>query len=239
MSEQSQPSLPSQSPQSLRLNKFLSERLGVSRREADDFIADGKIFVDGKPAVLGTRITEKNKVEFGNKLVPFETEYIYLALNKPVGYVCSRKQQGENPTIYELLPEKYRVLKTVGRLDKDSSGLILLTNDGDFAFRMTHPRFSKTKVYHVELDRELEPLHQQMIADFGVELQDGVSKLGLSRLRETDRKGFEVTMSEGRNRQIRRTFIALGYTVKKLERKAFGKYTLGELRPGEFTEVEA
>ncbi|MBQ3293942.1 rRNA pseudouridine synthase [Candidatus Saccharibacteria bacterium] len=228
---------PLQSPQQLRLNKFLAERLGISRREADDLIADGKVFVDDTKAVLGTRISPESKVRLGDEEVAFENNYIYIMMNKPVGYVCSRKRQGESPTIYELLPAKYQKLKTVGRLDKDSSGLILFTNDGDFAFKMTHPKFAKTKVYHVELNRELEPLHQQMIADFGVELPDGVSKLGLTRLREGDRFGFEVTMSEGRNRQIRRTFNALGYEVKKLHRISFGKYDLGTMKSGSVTEV--
>lgn len=185
------------------------------------------------------RITPESKVRLGDEEVRFENRYVYVMMNKPAGFVCSRKRQGETPTIYELLPEKYQKLKTVGRLDKDSSGLILFTNDGDFAYRMTHPKFSKTKVYHVEFNRELEPLHQQMIADFGVMLPDGVSKLGLTRLRETDRFGFEVEMSEGRNRQIRRTFAALGYEVKKLHRISFGKYNLGELKTGTITEVEA
>lgn len=202
-------------------------------------IASGKVFVDDEKAILGTRITSESKVRLGDEEVRFENRYVYVMMNKPVGFVCSRKRQGETPTIYELLPEKYQKLKTVGRLDKDSSGLILFTNDGDFAYRMTHPKFSKTKVYHVELNRELEPLHQQMIADFGVMLPDGVSKLGLTRLRETDRFGFEVEMSEGRNRQIRRTFAALGYEVKKLHRISFGKYNLGELKTGIITEVEA
>ena len=231
------PSRPQLQP--LRLNKFLAERLGISRREADDLIADGKVSVDDKVAVLGTRIDASSRVKLGDEEVAFENNYVYLMMNKPVGYVCSRKRQGETPTIYELLPEKYQKLKTVGRLDKDSSGLILFTNDGDFAYQMTHPKFVKTKVYHVELNRELEPLHQQMIADFGVQLPDGVSKLGLTRLRETDRRGFEVEMHEGRNRQIRRTFNALGYEVKKLHRVSFGKYNLGELKKGCFTEVEA
>ncbi|MBQ8996454.1 rRNA pseudouridine synthase [Candidatus Saccharibacteria bacterium] len=234
MSSQSSPQL-----QPLRLNKFLAERLGISRREADDLIAEGKVKVDGKPAVLGTRVTCDQEVRLGDEVVEFENTYIYLALNKPTGYVCSRKRQGETPTIYELLPEKYHALKTVGRLDKDSSGLILLTNDGDFAYKMTHPKFAKTKIYHVELDRELQPLHQQEIADFGVQLQDGVSRLGLTRLRETDRRGFEVTMSEGRNRQIRRTFEALGYSVKSLHRLEFGPYKLAGLEPGDFTEITA
>ena len=231
---------PSQSLQSIRLNKFLAERLGVSRREADDLIVGGKITIDGKPAELGARIDKAQEVCYNKKVIPFEHKYLYIGLNKPVGYVCSRKRQGETPTVYELLPEKYRLLKTVGRLDKDSSGLILLTNDGDFAYQMTHPKFFKTKIYHVELDRNLEPLHQQMIADFGVQLPDGVSKLGLTRLdapESGERKRFEVEMHEGRNRQIRRTFEALGYTVQKLHRLEFGKYTLGELKPGEFREV--
>lgn len=237
----------------VRLNKFLAERLGVSRRQADDLIAAGKVLVrvagstEKKPAVLGARIDKTDEVWYNNSMVPFETEYFYVALNKPAGYVCSRKRQGDSPTIYEILPQKYASLKTVGRLDRDSSGLILLTNDGDFAFSMTHPKFYKEKVYEVELDRDLEPLHQQMIADFGVDLPDGKSQLGLSRIdggssnnggHDGDRKRWRVTMSEGRNRQIRRTFAAVGYTVVGLHRVQFGKYQLSGLKPGDFTEVK-
>lgn len=227
--------------QEIRLNKYLAERLGISRRQADDLIAAGKILISkGKekiPAVLGGRIDKNTEIYYNNKLLPFSQTYTYLALNKPKGYVCSRKKQGEAETIYTLLPEKYQVLKTVGRLDKDSSGLILLTNDGDFAYQMTHPKFTKEKVYEVELNRELSPLHQQMIADFGVELPDGNSKLGLSHM-DNGRKKWQVVMSEGRNRQIRRTFEALGYRVVKLHRVQFGKYQLSGLRTGEFVEVE-
>ena len=219
----------------LRLNKFLAERLGISRRQADELIASNKILVDGSPAVLGARIDKDTKVCYNGKIVPFGVEYTYLAFNKPVGYVCSRKRQGETPTIYELLPEEFQSLKTVGRLDKDSSGLILLTNDGDFAFEHTHPKFVKEKRYEVELDRALEPLHQQMIADFGIDLLDGKSMLGLSRL-DDSRKRWLVIMSEGRNRQIRRTFAAVGYKVKKLHRIQFGKYQLADLKRGEFVK---
>lgn len=223
--------------ETIRLNKFLAERLGLSRRQADDAIAGGKVSVDGETASLGARIDKSSKVCYNGKIVPFTMGYTYLGMNKPAGYVCSRRRQGEFPTIYELLPEKYRNLKTVGRLDKDSSGLILLTNDGDFAFRMTHPSFAKTKIYEVELDRALEPLHQQEIADFGIEIGDGVSRLGLERLDE-GRKRWRVTMHEGRNRQIRRTFGALGYTVVKLHRLAFGPYQLEGLGEGKFAEVQ-
>ena len=222
--------------QEVRLNKFLAERLGVSRRQADDIIASGKVSVSGKTAVLGARIDKNDKVCYNGKMIPFEVSFLYLALNKPVGYVCSRRRQGETPTIYELLPEIYQSLKTVGRLDKDSSGLILLTNDGDFAFQHTHPKFVKEKRYEVTLDRDLEPLHQQMISDYGIDLPDGKSKLGLSHL-DDGRKKWLVTMSEGRNRQIRRTFAAVGYQVEALHRIQFGKYQLSGLKPGDFVEI--
>lgn len=212
----------------VRLNKFLAERLGVSRREADGLIAAGKVTVNGQKAILGTRIDEKSKVCYNNKVIPFATEYLYVAFNKPVGYVCSRRAQGPSPTLYDLLPAKYRQLKTVGRLDKDSSGLILLTNDGDFAFQMTHPKFHKEKIYEVELDKPLEPLHQQMISDYGIMLDDGPSKFTVIK----DNNHYTVILTEGRNRQIRRTFAALGYRVTRLHRTQFGKYNLNKLKSG-------
>ena len=223
--------------QALRLNKFLAERLGISRRQADDLIASGKVTVSGKTAALGSRIDKNDKVCYNKKVIPFEVSYTYLAFNKPTGYVCSRRQQGDTPTIFDLLPAKYKNLKTVGRLDKDSSGIILLTNDGDFAFQMTHPKFVKEKIYEVELDRPLEPLHQQMIADFGINLPDGKSQLGLQKLSD-DRISWQVTMSEGRNRQIRRTFAAVGHEVVRLHRIKFGKYQLANLPSGKFVEFQ-
>lgn len=217
-------------PQKVRLNKFLAERLGVSRREADDLIVAGKIIIDGKPASLGARVDFSNKVCYNKKIIPFETDFSYVAFDKPVGYVCSRRAQGSSPTLYELLPKEYQKLKTVGRLDKDSSGLILLTNDGDFAYQMTHPKFHKEKVYEVELDRPLEPLHQQMISDYGIMLDDGPSKFTVVH---QDNNKYTVILTEGRNRQIRRTFAALGYRVESLHRTRFGKYQLSGLKPGE------
>ena len=223
--------------QSIRLNKFLAERLGISRRDADEAILAGLVSVNGTEAVLGARVDKSDKVCYNEKIVPFTVGFSYVAFNKPVGYVCSRRAQGPVPTLYELLPKEMRALKTVGRLDKDSSGLILLTNDGDFAFQMTHPKFYKEKVYEVTLDRDLEPLHQQMINDFGVQLEDGVSKLGLMRLTDDSRAAWRVTMNEGRNRQIRRTFAALGYKVVALDRIQFGKYALSGLKRGEWIEI--
>lgn len=220
-----------------RLNKFLAGRLGLSRREADEEIEQGRVEVDGRVARIGDRVDKNSKVCYNGKIVPFQTVFTYLILSKPTGYVSSRRRQGEVPTLFELLPKKYQKLKTVGRLDKDSSGLILLTDDGDFAFEMTHPKFSKKKTYLVELERPLAPLHQQMIADFGVTLKDGRSQLGLERLDEGRRK-WRVIMSEGRNRQIRRTFGAMGYRVVKLHRVSFGNYELRGLEQGGWREIK-
>jgi 23S rRNA pseudouridine2605 synthase len=221
----------------LRLNKHIALQLGVSRREADILIEKGRVKLNDSPAVLGARFFEADHITVDDKPLPNNTKRQYVLFNKPVGYVCSRRAQGDNPTIYDLLPASYHHLKPVGRLDKDSSGLLLLSNDGDFAYRMTHPKFTKTKIYTVLLDHDLEPLHQQMISDYGVQLDDGASKLILERMADTNRKQWQVTMHEGRNRQIRRTFGSLGYEVTQLHRHTFGNYTLGDMKSGEYTYV--
>ena len=220
-----------------RLNKHLAQSLGISRRQADELISSGQVKINDTIVPLGTRFdASKDKVTVKGKTVKPSTELDYILLNKPRNYVCSRKQQGSAPTIYTLLPEQLHHLKTVGRLDKDSSGLILLSNDGDFIQQMTHPSFYKNKNYLVTLDKPMEPLHQQMINDYGLQLEDGPSKLQLEKLND-NAKTWRVTMHEGRNRQIRRTFQALGYTVTKLHRTNFGKYELSDLARGQYKTV--
>ncbi len=220
---------------SQRLNKFVALALGVSRRQADELIERGKVRVNGQIAVLGQQITPEDIVECGGVAISAQKHQLIL-LHKPIGYLCSRASQGGVPTIYELLPRELHHLKPVGRLDKDSSGLILLTNDGDFAHQMTHPSFHKTKRYLVTLNQPLQPLHRQMISDFGVDLPDGRSQLTLERQHDGDDRRWVVQMSEGRNRQIRRTFAALGYTVTKLHRTNFGNYALGDIKRGQWRE---
>lgn len=221
-----------------RLNKYLAFHLGISRREADLLIEKGRVRIDDATASIGNRVEDAQTVYVDGKPIAKKSSYTYLAFNKPIGYVSSRKQQGDNPTLYSLLPKEYHHLKPVGRLDKDSSGLLLLTDDGNFAYQMTHPKFYKVKTYQVRLDTPLQPLHQQMISDYGIQLEDGPSKLSLEKTGE-DSLNWVVTMYEGRNRQIRRTFAALGYEVVALHRVSFGSYSLASLKPGEFEAVQA
>lgn len=224
--------------QPTRINKFIAQQLSVGRRAADELILSGKVLLNDARPDLGARVFEGDEVSVnGKKLSSAMPNFLYVIMDKPVGYVCSRRQQGETPTIFSILPAKYQHLKPVGRLDKDSSGLLLLTNDGDVAHSLTHPSFAKTKIYEVLLDKPLEPLHHQMISDYGISLPDGVSKLQLQRLKDGDSYRWQVTMHEGRNRQIRRTFAALGYGVKKLRRTQFGTFGLADLNGEGLKEV--
>lgn len=221
----------------MRLNKYLAQATGISRRAADTAIELGDVLVNGEIPSAGHAVTSTDVVRYkGRTLVNASNPtHITIMLNKPVGYICSRDGQGGR-TIYELLPSKLHGLKPVGRLDKNSSGLLLMTTDGDLAHQLTHPSFAKTKVYKIAINQPLTPEDQSQIQN-GVQLDDGTSKLELTPLSQTDQHNWKVTMTEGRNRQIRRTFDALGYNVVKLHRTHFGPYTLANLKPGEYQEL--
>ena len=233
----------------MRINKFIALATGMSRRASDEVIFSGRVRVNGNPTSAGYSVTEYDSVTLDDTLLAPPKTIQTICLNKPPGYVCSRNGQGNN-TIYDILPMNLHHLKPVGRLDKDSSGLILLTNDGQLAHDLTHPSRQKIKVYEVTLDKQLAPLHQQMVADFGVHLSDGLSSFSITKIdtashrhdADMQRTGkvrsplniYQITMHEGRNRQIRRTFAALGYTVKALHRTQFGSYSLGTIAPGKY-----
>jgi 23S rRNA pseudouridine2605 synthase len=219
----------------MRINKFVAQATGLGRRAADEAIRAGRVGVNGRLAGLGDDVTDGDQITLDGRVITPAVKRLVVMLNKPRGYVVSRAGQGSR-TIYELLPQQYHGLKPVGRLDKDSEGLLLLTNDGDLANELTHPRYAKTKVYEVALDKPLEPLHLQMISDHGIQLEDGPSRLGLMKLGSP--KDWQVIMSEGRNRQIRRTFSALGYEVVHLRRLQFGAHALGDLPPGQHRVVQ-
>lgn len=210
----------------MRINKFVAQATGLSRRSADAAIAEDRVKVGGQTPKPGTDVSETDVVTLDGQPLTAPKAVTTIILNKPVGYVCSREGQGSQ-TVYDLLPAELHHLKPVGRLDKDSSGLLLLTNDGDLANQLTHPRYAKEKVYDIELDKQLSAADQGAIAQ-GIELEDGTSRLALTG---TGTK-WTVRMSEGRNRQIRRTFAAAGYRVTKLQRVQFGDFLLDDPRDG-------
>jgi 23S rRNA pseudouridine2605 synthase len=214
------------------LNQFIAKATGMSRRAADTVIAHQRVKVNNQPAQIGQQLYIDDQVTLDGIAVTLSEVFTTIMLNKPVGYVCSRDGQGSK-TIYDLLPSGLHELKPVGRLDKDSSGLLLLTNDGKLAHELTHPSFQKTKVYEIELDHELNTSDKAAI-ERGIELEDGPSRLEL----EGNGKKWIVTMHEGRNRQIRRTFQTLDYNVVVLHRVTFGPYKLpASLKPGSYREL--
>ncbi len=216
----------------MRINKFIAQCTELSRRAADSAIAAGRVTVNGVRAQAGQIIHESDRIELDDQQLIAPAPAQIILFNKPVGYVVSRDGQGAR-TIYELLPPEVRHLNAVGRLDKESSGLLVLTNDGQLAQQLTHPSFQKTKVYEVAVDNPLRATDKQTI-EKGVMLDEGLSRLRLAPLNTTG-LAWRVTMSEGRKRQIRRTFAAVGYTVVRLHRTQFGAYVLpGDLSPGSY-----
>jgi 23S rRNA pseudouridine2605 synthase len=203
---------------------------GLSRRAADRAIASGLVTLDGEVIRLGQEVDRDSDVRLSGKRLSLP-ETMLIMLNKPPGYVVSRDGQGSR-TIYELLPKRLASLKPVGRLDKNSSGLLLLTNDGLLAQTLTHPKYGKTKIYQVKLDKDLTVADQHKIEE-GVKLSDGVSQLQLTG-QATE---WQVSLGEGRNRQIRRTFEELGYRVVSLHRTHFGPYELKKLRLGDYIQM--
>jgi 23S rRNA pseudouridine2605 synthase len=220
----------------MRINKFVAASSPLSRRAADLAVNDGRVLINGGVATAGSDATENDHVTLDGRAITPAVNTATIILHKPIGYVCSKRGQGSH-TIYELLPDEYQQLNPVGRLDKDSSGILLMTNDGQLANIYMHPSYQKTKVYEIKLGKSLLPLHHQMIANHGVELEDGNSRLGLERMVEGDDHQWRVTMHEGRNRQIRRTFESLGYAVVRLKRTQFGQYSLDQLRPAQYVIV--
>lgn len=220
----------------MRINAYLARATGISRRRADVLIAAGRVKIDGRVATVGSTITNaKSVIALDNRKIDLPTSHTTIMLNKPKGYVVSRRGQGSK-TIFALLPANLRQLKPIGRLDKDSSGLLLLTNDGQLIQTLSHPKNGKLKAYNVSLDRPLSDKDASTI-NAGVELEDGISHLKLLKISQK-RNRLDLIMSEGRNRQIRRTFAHLGYTVVTLHRYKFDSYKLNSLRSGEWRRLE-
>jgi 23S rRNA pseudouridine2605 synthase len=221
----------------VRLQKFLSQAGIASRRHSEILIASGRVAVNGTVVTeLGTRVDPaRDEVHVdGQPVRPAATGW--YALHKPRGYLSTRSDPGGRATLYDLLPPQLHGLFYVGRLDYDSEGLVLLTNDGDTAHRMLHPRFGVEREYEAELDRTAEADLAQRLMD-GVELDDGMARAEAAR--KTAPKRVRLTLREGRKREVRRMFTALGHDVRRLRRLRYGPVELGELPEGEWRALNA
>ena len=216
----------------IRLNKFLSQTGTASRREADKMIAEGRVEVNGVAVqVLGYKIDDtKDRVEVDGKRVKKDENLIYLMLNKPSGYLVTLKDPFSRPTIKELLPSLKKKVFPVGRLDYDSEGLILFTNDGELAYRLTHPRFKIKKTYLVNVTGSPDPSNLSRL-ERGIFL-DGkkTAPAKVSRLSDSPKRTLlRIEITEGRKREIKRMCEAIGHRVLQLKRVGFAGLTLGKL----------
>ncbi len=225
----------------VRLQKFLADAGVASRRAGEQIILAGRVAVNGQPVrQLGTQVDpDHDRVAVDGKLVRAK-KLVYLALNKPVGCVCSRQDELGRPTIYELIPREWSTVQSVGRLDFNSEGLIFLTNDGQFALRLTHPRYGVRKKYLATVEGEVTAA---MLESFkrGIFHEGEKLKALAARFVSGTRDGsvVELELGEGRNREVRRLFESQALTVKKLQRTQIGKIRLGELKPGKWRTLNA
>lgn len=226
----------------MRINQRIAQLYpDISRRKADTLITDKLVYVNGNLASVGDSVSADDNIVVKGYEQPEQVATELALMHKPTGYIVSRQQQGDVPTIYQLLPEETHHLNYAGRLDKDSRGLILLTSDGDLLQKLTHPSHQKDKLYQIATNKPID-LADLVHLNEGIYLEDGLSRLEIvaidqsnAVLKPSDSQNlYHVTMREGKNRQIRRTLQALGYEVTDLLRLQFGDYHMGDLKEGEY-----
>ncbi len=224
----------------MRLNRVIAEAGITSRRKADKLIEQGRVFVNGRPARLGMKVIwGKDVIKVDGKRIPDPPEKVYIMLNKPFGYISSLKDPGGRPVVTELLNGVKERVYPVGRLDFDTMGLLLLTNDGDLTYRLTHPKFQVPRTYKATIKGKISYRAIERIRE-GIVLEDGpVGKVKVKFLSYDGRHSLvRITVYEGRNRLVRRIFEALGYKVVHLIRTGFANLMLGDLKVGRYRYLE-
>ena len=224
----------------LQLLKSLTGAGAGSRRQMAEAIKQGRVAVNGQVATdFRLPVEPKDRVTLDGRTVNLKPEkkLVYLILNKPMDMLTTTRDELGRGTVMSLLPQKYRRLGLypAGRLDKDSTGLLLLTNDGDLTYKLTHPKFEHEKEYLVRLDKRLEPPDADRLRH-GIELDDGRTRPAAIKA-STEPLSYRVTVHEGKKRQLRRMFAALGYRVTTLQRIRIGSLLLGNLKEGELREL--
>ena len=215
----------------MRLNRFLASAGLGSRRGVEELIKSGRVRINGRVIDdLATQVGPEDSVKVGSRVI--HTQHtLHAALHKPRGFLCTADDERGRRTIFELLPEKWPRVFHVGRLDRDSEGLMLVTNDGDLALRLTHPRFHVEKEYEVGLDKVFEAAHREKLLR-GFHIAGGRAKA--EQVSEIKPQLIRVVLRQGLKRQIRLMFYELGYEVVHLRRVRIGPLKLGHLRPGEW-----
>jgi 23S rRNA pseudouridine2605 synthase len=220
----------------MRINLFLTKTLNISRRSADDYLKAGKIKINQKTAKLGEQIDpETDKISFENKVLKLvTTKKTTIALYKPKKYITTKNDPEGRGTVMDLLPEKFKDLKPIGRLDYESEGLLLLSDDGELIYRLTHPKFEKEKEYILDLKNEVT---DKLIKLFlkGIKLKEGLAKA--DAVKKISDKKISVTLHQGYNRQLRRMTELCNNQVKNLKRVRMGNIELGSLKPGKWREI--
>lgn len=223
----------------MRLNKYIASSGICSRRKADELIEQGVVSVNGKKVTeLGFQIKEKDKVFIGAEIIrPKKLEY--YRFYKPTGYITSSEDEKDRKIIYDLLPPSMHNLKPVGRLDRDSSGLIILTNDGDLINELTHPSLKVPKVYIVTVDGKVHLHHLEKMAQ-GITIEEGKIAYADSQIIESTNKKtvLQITLFQGLNRQIRKMFASLGLEVTSLKRVSHATITVEGLKKGQFKPIK-
>jgi pseudouridine synthase len=226
---------------SVRLQKFLADAGVASRRAGERVILEGRVAVNGHVVrLLGTKVdSDHDQVVVDGKPVR-PRKLVYVALNKPPGCVCSRKDELNRPTIYQLLPREWETVQSVGRLDYNSEGLIFLTNDGQFSLRLTHPRYGVRKKYLATVEGEVTPAMLELFKRGIFHEGEKLKALSARIVSGTRAKSVvELELGEGKNREVRRLFESQAITVKKLQRTQIGRIKLGELKPGKWRTLNA
>jgi pseudouridine synthase len=232
------------------LQKFIAESGYCSRRKAEELIRqsteahkNASVLVNGLQPELGMKVDEQDEVKVFGKLINLPNAKIYLKLNKPVGYVCTNKSFMEEKNIFQLLPRNFNNLIISGRLDKNSRGLLLLTNDGDLVARLTHPRYEHEKEYIVTIfnfpacadasaGRQFSIFNITKAFKLGINIGEGEGIVRVKKIESLGENRFKIVLTEGKKRQIRRMFRALGLEVKDLVRTRIGSLELGNLKEG-------
>jgi len=225
---------------SMRLNKYIAAAGICSRRKADELTVQGRVKINGKTvSTPGYDVGDKDTVEVDGHMLYPETKKIYIALNKPAGYITSLKDEKGRPTVMDLLEDVESRVFPVGRLDFDTTGLLILTNDGDFSYKVAHPGHEILKTYRVCVEGVLSKERLAKLRK-GVDLGDFVSSPAFVELIKQNHGNAitDIKIHEGKNRQIRKMFAAVGNKVKTLERTAIGNIKLGGLKPGHYRKLK-